>query len=345
MRLRLLYLLAALLSAGCASSAPAATLPSGAWGRVTAEVNLGLTAGTPVYGDGYLWVPDIDHGALWKVDPRAGRVVAHIAIGDRQVLLSNHCGPPTVHAYAAGNFYIRACNLPPAVAVAPGAVWVLRTDNDTLMRLDPVTDRLVATVPIGMPGWDLTASATDVWVTSYFDNAVVHVDAVANRVIATLNGFPDGPTGIATGFGSVWVASSRTASLVRLDPRTNRIVDSILLDAGPQYLLSRPLPVVIADGSVWTRLEYYSQVDRIDPSTDKVIARVPVEAFYGQDGLDGMGVQNGRLWVSGLTIEEIDPQRDAVLRRLPLTGITLTFGGGNLWALDIGGPLYRIQAS
>ena len=342
---RVATLLVGLLAAACAGSRPASTLPNGAWGRVTATIDLGRTAGTPVYGDGFLWVPDIDHGALWKLDPGADRVVAHITIGNRQVLLSNHCGPPTVHAYAIGNFYIRACNLPPSVAVTRGSVWVIRTDNDSLVRLDPVTDRVEATVPIGVAGWDLTASATDVWVTSYFANALVHVDAVTNRVVATLTGFPDGPVGLAAGSGSVWVASSRTANLVKVDARTDQIVDVIPLHRGPLYLLSRPLPVVIAYGSVWTRLEYYNQVLRIDPATDKVIAQIPVETFYGQDGLDGFGVGDGHLWVSGLTIEEIDPQRNAVVRHLPLTGITLTFGGGSLWALNIGGPLYKIRPS
>ena len=67
-----------------------------------------------------------------------------------------------------------------------------------------------------------------------------------------------------------------------------------------------------------------------------------VEAFYGQDGMASLGVAPRGLWVSGLTMEEIDPRTNLVARHLPLTGITLTCATGSLWALDIGGPLNKI---
>jgi hypothetical protein len=336
--------LALVVLTACSGSAGAAarSLPSGSWGKVQATIDLGITGGTPVYGDGFLWVPDIDHGALWKLDPHTDRPVAHIAIGDRSALLARHCGPPTVHAYPIGSFSIRACDLPPAVAVVPGAVWVIRTDNLSVVRLDPATDHIAATVPIGIAGWDLLATPTDVWVTGYFDNEIVHIDARTGKVVAVLTDVPHGPTGLALGFGSLWVASSRTASLLKIDPAANRIVDVIGLQSGPLYLLSRPLPVTIAFGSVWTRLEYYNQLVRIDPSTDAIVARVPVSTFYGKDGLDHIGAGQGRLWVSGLSIQDVDPARNLVVRKIPISGITLEYAAGSLWAFNIGGPLYRI---
>jgi streptogramin lyase len=54
----------------------------------------------------------------------------------------------------------------------------------------------------------------------------------------------DGPTGIAFGVGSVWVAESLAHAVVRLDPHSGAVLKTIEVGASPDS-------VVVANGSVW----------------------------------------------------------------------------------------------
>jgi len=50
----------------------------------------------------------------------------------------------------------------------------------------------------------------------------------APQVIATGNA----PCGASAGFGSVWVANDGSGTLVRIDPRTNRVVGRVRVGPG-----------------------------------------------------------------------------------------------------------------
>ena len=78
-----------------------------------------------------------------------------------------------------------------------------------------------------------------------------------------------GPCGAASGFGSVWVAVYGTGRLVRIDPRSNRVVARIRIARGI-------CPIVVAAGSVWVASDMTNMLYRIDPRRRRIVARIPV---------------------------------------------------------------------
>src|SRR5436309_15554377 len=66
------------------------------------------------------------------------------------------------------------------------------------------------------------------------------------------------PCGAASGFGSLWVAVYGTGRLVRIDPRSNRVLRRF-------YVARGICPVTIAAGSVWVASDKTDVVYRIDP--------------------------------------------------------------------------------
>ena len=59
--------------------------------------------------------------------------------------------------------------------------------------------------------------------------------------------------------------------MLRIDPRTNRIVNEIAVGR-------EPTGVAIGDGSLWVANTLDRTVSRIDPRRDRVVATVPVSA-------------------------------------------------------------------
>ncbi len=65
------------------------------------------------------------------------------------------------------------------------------------------------------------------------------------------------PVGVAVGFGSVWVADLGARQIVRVNPRTNRIV-------GRLGLRGTPVRLAVGFGSLWVR-DDSGRVLRINP--------------------------------------------------------------------------------
>jgi DNA-binding beta-propeller fold protein YncE len=83
----------------------------------------------------------------------------------------------------------------------------------------------------------------------------------------------------------VWVAGLDAPSngtqdtVVRIDPSTNQVADTITLKGG------RVADVAVDPGAIWALLRGNPgrpEVVRIDPSTDQVVATIPLNGGYGR---------------------------------------------------------------
>ena len=145
-----------------------------------------------------------------------------------------------------------------------------------------------------------------------------------------------GPSAFAISARSTWVARTRGAIVSRLDPESGQPLVDTAVDA-------RPFPMAIAAGSLWVRNEQGSTVSRVDELTGQLQATIPVDPFYGIDGVDSIAVSNGKIWISGLNMQEIDPATNRVVKELPITGRPLAAGDGTLWVIGIAGAKSRIK--
>ncbi|HEY4845542.1 MAG TPA: hypothetical protein VII89_07590 [Candidatus Dormibacteraeota bacterium] len=331
-------------AAGCAGGGAAATTPTiSPSGPAQAIIAVGQRPGVPVAGENAVWVPNTSDGSVSRIDPRTNRVVATLRIGDQPAFYHRDCEAKwNVHAFMGPSFHVRDCDLPSALAVGAGALWVLKNDDKTVLRIDPKSERIVARVPLAFVPFDIAASSDGVWITGYYDDALARIDPTSNQVVANLT-VPDGASGIAITDGAVWVASSIAGKVSRIDPATNRAVASIAVDCPVACDGSVPLAIAAGTDAIWVRTVGDGLIARIDPQTNRVVATTAVIPSVGRDGQDHLVLLDGALWVSGISLQRIDPQTNTVAGTVDVNATSVNAGFGSLWLTDIFGRVERVN--
>jgi DNA-binding beta-propeller fold protein YncE len=297
---------------------------------------VGTTPGVPVLGGGFVWVPNSAEGTVSKIDPRAERVVDTIRVGDPALLQKRGCLAPDIHAVPVGAFGVRLCDVPSALAFGAGSLWAARGDGPAIVRIDPGSDRLLATIPFPGQPFGLAFGPSGLWVTDWLNDSLSLIDPIQNRVVTTRAGFGGGPAGLLVTADAVWVSDSQADLVLRVDPHSLGVLARI-----PVGRL--PLAMAYFAGAVWVRNEKGSSVARIDPATNQVVTRIPVGFFLGRDGQDGIGVTSHGLWVGGLDLELIDPARARVTARVHHAAVAVAGDGkDSLWTSDLGGTISHV---
>ena len=278
-----------------------------------------------------VWVAFAPGAELGFAAQSTGRVPATVKIGDIRAVPIRFRGGPTRVRYVAG------------------AVWV-KDYLDNAWRIDPVTDRIVATVPAGSGWGDFAYADGSVWATSFDTNTVSRIDPSTNRITARIRTKGLAPMGIAVTPGAVWVANHHaepggpgdsTGSVVRIDPRTDSVVAKIAL--GAEDFCCGPDNMVAAAGDVWLDIPNENLVVRIDARRNKVAARIPVAAGCGQ-----LAAGAGSVWVAegcSNQIARINPRTNKIVARID-TGsnvYSIVFAKRSLWATTDDLRLLRIE--
>jgi DNA-binding beta-propeller fold protein YncE len=207
-----------------------------------------------------------------------------------------------------------------------GAIWV--ASQGALLRIDPQTNRVVATIPVPVTGENASIAFGEgaVWVTSGQANGVVYrVDPAANHVTAAI-GVPGGAFGIVVAAGIVWVTQylpeSDPGIVARIDARTNKLLTPIEVPN---------MPGAIRSGldAVWVTSRF--TVSRIDPHSGAV-----TQPLHRAGDVRAVG--GGALWgtyansAEDAGVQRVDPVTGRVVAtiRIP-NGVLIAFGLGTLW--------------
>jgi streptogramin lyase len=312
-------------SAGPTTASPRAPTPS-------AAVQLaGFPANAAADSTG-LWVADYKHGDLVHIYGASKLQLHRIPIGN-PTALEPDCSPEN-ESDPIGSWLQRRCDLPSGVAVGSGSVWVGRNDQRAVMRLDPATERIQATIPVGLRVFNIAASESAVWIVSFEDNAIARIDPATNTVTFRQQ-LLHAPSGVLIADGSAWITTAGDGTVVRVDAQTGAWQASVPVGG-------QPLPVADAPEAIWVRCEQPNTLVRIDPSTNAVVATVPVDVFYGEDGLDSLVAKPAGVWATGLELQWIDSGTNRVTRRLPVEGRPYDAGAGALWVVGLEGRVSRI---
>lgn len=207
-----------------------------------------------------------------------------------------------------------------SVAYGDGSLWVsidpVNSPDRSILRVDPQTDQVIATIPTSVvPGWDI------------------------------------GGGGLVVGQGSVWVAGfdGSGGAIVRIDPTTNSVADTIRLDEGG-------VADVAADGdAIWALISGNPgrpEVVRLDLSSDQIVATIPLDGDFGRYIFtSGESVlvaiaqrQPPGGPFDGGALVRIDPATNQVGGTFDLgTYPSVAAGEGALWAVTEGGGLAHID--
>ena len=124
---------------------------------------------------------------------------------------------------------------------------------------------------------------------------------VADRALVKQGG------AMATGFGAVWANDVGTGELLRIDPRSRRVLARVAVGG-------EAFPVAGA-GAVWATAN--GRLLRIDPATDRVTARIGLG--LGARAFAAPAVVRGVMWVfTPLELMRIDVRHNAIDRRIGL---------------------------
>jgi len=129
---------------------------------------------------------------------------------------------------------------------------------------------------------------------------------------------------IEAGFGSVWVADTDRQRVLRVDPRTRRVVARIATGGDPNAFGGDPV-ITVGAGALWAiarrpGFDGGAKVLRIDPRTNRVTARVTLRP-KGAPRFSVLGVQiiRGVPWAVGAQgAIELDPVTAEERRFLPI---------------------------
>ena len=225
--------------------------------QVVDRIGLGRIPTQLAYGRGALWVASAigDRGVVSRVDPASRAVVGSdtVRVGARQDAFA----PPTPSALAVGaagvftndlhsrlwwlmdgdrgvrTLDLGAAHTVDGVAVNADTAWIASGADDRVLRVDMLTERVVASIPIAAVAQARAASPYGiaigdgaVWVTGALSGSVSRIDPTLNAVTATIK-VGSRPTRLAIGEGGVWVLNAGDGTVTRIDPARNAVVATI----------------------------------------------------------------------------------------------------------------------
>ena len=170
--------------------------------------------GDVVTAAGSVWVDDTTDGTVDRYAATSGRPSAAVTIGR------------TAGVMTAGD----------------GGLWVADPDAHTVSRISLTRNRVNTVVTLPGPPTHLATSGDGLWVT----DGTGRVTAVgpAGRIRTVRAGGQ--ATGLAAGGGSVWVASTATGTLTRIDPRRHTVMATIQVGERPYAVAATPQVIWVA---------------------------------------------------------------------------------------------------
>jgi DNA-binding SARP family transcriptional activator/streptogramin lyase len=316
---------------------------------------------------GSVWAAG-DGGVIYRINARTGAVIdrsgrsratvrpAALAAAYRHLWLT--VGPtqtlrtaPLVADRRLRAAVIRVPDGPTRIRYTNGDVWVRSFAEDGLVRIDPHSNRVVATFRTD-GGGDIGFGNGSVWATSFADNVVERIDPTTNAVVARIATNGSSPLGVAAAGGAIWIANhhastagrDRTGSVVKIDPRQNRVVTNIPL--GAQENCCGPDNMIAAFGDVWVDVPNQHLLVRIDARHTRIAARIHVP-----DGCGQLAAGAGALWLANgcsAGLLRIDPKKNRIAAHIDTNGspvYPLDYHDGSVWTVTDDLRLLRIDPS
>jgi len=229
------------------------------------------------------------------------------------------------------------------VAITSDAVWVGSTGPFAVHRIDPKTNKVVATVKLpGEPCAGLATGFGSLWVPLCGQPAVLaKINVNHNTLTATLSIGPAAAEGgITTSPDSVWLVVDKNGSLARIDPVTGTVRQTIQVPPGsynPFY----------SDGQIWVTRAEGAEVTSVDATTGAVLATAktgPNPRFLTAGA--------GAVWTLNQgdgSMTRIDTKTRQATQTIALGtpghGGDVNFGGGMVWTTMAKVPLSAVDST
>ncbi len=152
-------------------------------------------------------------------------------------------------------------DLPVALAFDGQHLWAASSLKQSLSMLDPDTGQVVAVYALPHVPSALIWADSFLWTANAIAGTVTKVSPEGKVESDTPVG--KGPLAMAFDGSSLWTANKEGKSLVRMDPATSQVAETIDLEG-------EPLALIFDGRSLWVALSALGQVIQIDPKTGVV---------------------------------------------------------------------------
>jgi YVTN family beta-propeller protein len=188
----------------------------------------------------------------------------------------------------------------------------------------------------GAPDWMAIDDQT--WVSNGPRNSVARMDPKSATFVNVAVG-REPCSGLATGFGSVWVPNCGDSTITRI-----ALKDGTVQATFPLTIANSEGGVATGAGSFWILTDTKGTLARIDPATNKVVAEiyVPPGSFAVAFGEDAVWVTSTERGV----VTRINQHTNVIEASIPVGPKPrfLTVGEGGVWTLNQGdGSVSRID--
>lgn len=261
----------------------------------------GTTPSTIAVGEGAVWVLNADDRTLSKIDPET-----------KEARTFGIEGTPTDLAVGEGAVWV---GTGAATGGALGALYTARVS-----RFDPDSTARIGEpelLPTGgntqadrVPGASrLAVGAGALWAINP-DGNVSRINASTGRLDALIP--VEAGRALAAGREEVWVLGASERDVIEIEPRTNRVGQTISLPVEELWGLA------VGAGSVWATDLQTGILWRIRPGPDPVPR--PIDVGFG---VTSIAYGAGSIWVTNFVADEVvqvNPDTNTVTSRIPLAG-------------------------
>ncbi len=293
--------------------------------RLASYTEVGSTPSNIAVGEGGVWVLNGDDQTVSQIDPQTKRIVKTFGTG----------GVPTDLAVGAGAVWVgNGASTPEAIAGESYTTGVSRIDPRTAivtrkLRLPPRGPEPGGSGAFHYAGVSqLAVGAGSLWAINP-NLTVSRFDAATGALVARVP--VKAGSGITAGKEGVWVTGAVKPSVSRIDVRTNKVVETIPLNA------SNAVGIAVGAGSVWVSDPPDGLVWRIEPGPRPLTRSIDV-------GIGAINITfgNGAVWAANFvdgTVVRIDPRTNSVTKRFPLPGTPqgIAARAGSSWVTVVGG--------
>jgi hypothetical protein len=228
---------------------------------------------------------------------------------------------------------------PWSFAVTEDAIWVAKNGPQKVLRINPETQQVLASLDVdaGL----VAADANGVWVSGAWvssgepiDNTALHIDPLTNQIVG--DPIPVGiePIQLVAGAGAVWVgAHSGPPAITRIDPTTGKVAATIEVGFPVHGLATGP-------DSVWVVDYHGQQVVRISPQTNQIVGEpIPIPfppyaaAASATDAWVGISAMGENADPGDDRVVRIDLRTNTIVDTIHVGGpvIAMLFADGSLW--------------
>lgn len=173
------------------------------------------------------------------------------------------------------------------------------------------------------PGW---IGVTDSLLLPSAKSTLDRLDLKTNKLADPIAGIEQPCGGAVTAFGSIWVPSCATQSLVRIDPKTWKVTTQV-----PTGISSAQPALAATADSVWVLSDNKTTLSRVDPDQNGVVAEIRLPA-----NCNTLTFGEAALWVTCPADDRllrINPQTNLVEKSIEVAGRpdALAIGEGSIW--------------